>query len=118
MRCRNDALFCGSAAYIRSTQALSSDKGSSDARIPISSSSGGAGLLSQSQSTDRLFIRLIYKILFSRLFITAPAASAMDSRKVSCTPPHGLLMLLPVVCIQHFPAVDAIPMDMFFIAPP
>lgn len=49
---------------------------------------------------------------------TALAASAIVSRKSSCEGLPQLVVLVPAECIQHFPLDEAMPMEMFFIAPP
>ena len=45
-------------------------------------------------------------------------ASAIDSRKGSCSPPQGLVRLVPAEWIQHFPSLEPKPMEMFLMAPP
>ena len=74
--------------------------------------------ISRSQSTDRRFITLIYRIFPSSASTTDFPASAMLSVNGSCSPPHGLVWLAPAVWIRHFPSCEARPIEMFLTAPP
>ena len=74
-------------------------------------------MLSQSQSTERLFITFTNS-MFGWAASTALAASAMLSRKSSCAADCQLSRLAPAEWMSSLPSRDAMPIEMFFSAPP
>ncbi len=59
--------------------------GSNEARVPMSFMQGSSASATQSQSTERFFITLTKARFPLKRRTTAAAASAMDSRKRSCS---------------------------------
>ena len=99
------------------THALSIATGSSDDIIPISGISGFAGSESQSQSMERSFITFMNAMLPFMKSVIDFEASAIDSKNLSCSQDHIFLMS-PAPWIYAFPREEAIPIEMFFNAPP
>ena len=103
-------------------QAASIATGSREAKIPTSFITGAPACPLQSQSTLIFFITLIKAIFPLKYLTTLPAASAIDSKNLSCSGnffQHSTWSLVtPAEWIQAFPAVDATPIESCLSAPP
>ena len=83
---------------------------------------GFSATAQQSQSTDILHITFIYAIFPSNILWTAEAASAIDSKNLSCSDKlsHNFVWSVsaPAEWIYVLPADEPHPIDSCFKAPP